>query len=81
MALFIYGRIVAFATLLCLQIELEDPYRTMILHLFFIKGHGGELLSSQVRKWYTVVISYTQCYLLIRYSPEIRHNYYIRFAV
>ncbi|PGH26701.1 hypothetical protein AJ80_01647 [Polytolypa hystricis UAMH7299] len=68
------GEIVDFASLLRLQMEIEDIDGTKIPLYFYTDGRGSELAPARVQKGYTVAILYAQRHAFMFCEPGIRHE-------
>lgn len=68
------GEIVAFATLLRLQMEIKDVDGRKIPLYFYTDGRGSELAPAKVQRGYTVAILYAQRHAFMFCEPGIRHE-------
>ncbi|MCJ1386334.1 hypothetical protein MMC17_009460 [Xylographa soralifera] len=69
-----FGKIVDFASLLRLQMEIKDINGTTIPRYFYTDSRGSELALGQVQKGYTVAILYAECHAFMFCKPGIRHE-------
>lgn len=75
------AEIVDFATLLRLQMDVEDVHGTKIPVFFYTEERGSELAPSQVQKGFTIAILYPQRHRFLYSEPGIRHEEPTRIKV
>lgn len=68
------AEIVNFATLLRLQMEIDDIDGRKVPLFFYTDGRGSELAPAQVQRGYTVAILYAQRHAFMFDEPGIRHE-------